>query len=245
MFPQQPGTPEASAPPPMAGRRAAAALLTSGLALAYPITTHMAIARRSPLLTLLAVVLLSAIVMIPWLASGRLLAWLTLPAVGLGCWLLSDARLALLPLYLPPVLMPAAVAWLFGRTLRAGYTPLIEQFVRVAEDQPDAAVLAYARNLTSVWTALLFSLALINLLLAAFASPDGLLLASGIVPPVTVPQEMWSLFANFIAYLILGVFFVIEYAWRRQRFPRQPYRNFIDFIRQTVVAGPRVMGRWR
>ena len=232
---------------PRAGRSAVSALLTSILALAYPITTHIAIARRSPTLTLIAIVLLSAIVMIPWLASGRLMSWILLPLVATGCWLLSDARLALLPLYLPPIVIPAAMAWLFGQTLIAGRTPLIEQFVRAMESgrEPEADVLSYARQLTSVWTALLFSLALINLLLATFAAPQGLLLSSGIVPLVTVPQEAWSLFANLIAYLIIAVFFVMEYAFRRRRFPQQPYRNFVDFIRRTIAVSPRLLGRER
>ena len=229
------------------GLRSGSAALTGMLALAYPITTHVAIARRSPLLTLLAIVLLSAIVMIPWLLSGRLLAWATLPLVAIGCWLLSDARLALLPLYLPPIMIPAAVGWLFGQTLLAGRMPLIEQFLRAmerSEQEPAPAVLSYARQLTSVWSALLFSLALINLLLAAFAAPQGLLLASGIVPPVTVPQEAWSWFANCIAYLVIAVFFVVEFAFRRRRFPQQPY-SFISFVRRTIEVSPRVMRRAR
>jgi len=233
---------------PQAAWRLVPTVLTSTLALAYPVTTHIAIARRSPTLTLIAIVLLSAIVMIPWLASGRLLSWVLLPLVAAGCWLLSDARLALLPLYVPPIVIPAAMAWLFGQTLIAGRTPLIEQFVRAMEfpgREPNADVLGYARQLTSVWTALLFSLALINLLLAAFAEPQGLLLSCGIVPLVTVPQEAWSLFANVIAYLIIAVFFVIEYAIRRRRFPQQPYRNFVDFIRRTIAVSPRLLGRGR
>jgi len=217
------------------------------LALAYPITTHVAIARRSPLLTLIAIVLLSAIVMIPWLLSGRLLAWAALPLVAAGCWLLSDARLALLPLYLPPILIPAAVGWMFGQTLLAGRMPLIEQFLRAmerTEQEPDPAVLSYARQLTSVWSALLFSLALINLLLAAFAAPHGLLLATGIAPPVTVPQEAWSWFANCIAYFVIAAFFVLEFAFRRRRFPQLPY-GFVAFIRRTIEVSPQVMGRSR
>lgn len=228
------------------GSPAALVLLTTVLGIAYPIATHVAIARRSATLTLLAIVILAALVMIPWLASGRLLAWLALPAVAAACWLISDAHLAMLPLYLPPIVIPSAVAWLFARTLREGQTPLIEQFVRALEQpgfEPEAAIRGYARQLTSVWAALLCSLALINLLLAAFASPMGLLIALGFTPPVTVPQEAWSLFANCIAYLIIVVFFIVEYAIRRQRFPQQPYRNFAEFIRRTIAVSPRLLGR--
>lgn len=229
------------------GVRAGAAILTTVLGFAYPITTHLAIARRSSTLTVAAIVILAALVMIPWLASGRLAAWLLLPVVAAGCWAISDAHLALLPLYLPPIVIPASVAWLFARTLLAGQTPLIEQFVRAMDrtEKPDAAVLRYARQLTSVWAALLSSLALINLLLAAFASPKGLLIAFGFEPAITLPQEAWSLFANFIAYLIIVVFFVVEYVVRRQRFPQQPYRSFLDFIRRTIAVSPSLLGRHR
>jgi uncharacterized membrane protein len=227
--------------------RAGAALLTTVLGVAYPLTTHMAVARRSAALTVAAIVILAALVMIPWLASGRLAAWLSLPVVAAGCWLISDAHLALLPLYLPPVIIPASVAWLFGRTLLSGQTPLIEQFVRAMErdENPPAEVLRYARQLTSVWAALLSSLALINLLLATFATPNGLLIALGVTPAVTLPQEAWSLFANLLAYLIILAFFIIEYAIRRQRFPEQPYRNFLDFIRRTIAVSPRLLNRHR
>ena len=42
-----------------------------------------------------------------------------------------------LPLYLPPVLVPAFLAWVFGQTLLPGRTPLIEQLVHVLH-APDA-----------------------------------------------------------------------------------------------------------
>ena len=66
---------------------------------------------------------------------------------------------------------------------------------------------------------------------------------AAITPPVTVPQEWWSLFANLIGYLIVAAFFVIEYAYRRRRFPRQPYRNMLDFLRRMLAAMPRLLGR--
>lgn len=246
--PADTGSAHPAASGPARGSHSAVALLTTVLGVAYPITTHVAIARRSSALTVLAVVILAALVMIPWLASGRLLAWLVLPVIAVGCWLISDAHLALLPLYLPPVIIPSAIAWLFGRTLLDGRMPLIEQFVRAMEQpgfEPDAAIQRYARQLTSVWAAMLVSLALINLLLAAFAAPRGLLIALGFTPAVTVPQETWSLFANFIAYMVIVVFFIIEYAFRRRRFPDQPYRNFADFIRRTIAASPRLLGQQR
>ena len=53
------------------------------------------------------------------------------------------------------------------------------------------------------------------------------------------------MFANVFNYAIVGVFFIIEYTYRRQRFPRQPYRNVIDFVRRFIAAGPQLFGRDR
>ena len=84
------------------------------------------------------------------------------------------------------------------------------------------------------------ALATFNLLLAAFVEPDGLLRASGIEPRLAVSHEVWSLFTNLLEYLLVAAFFVIEYAYRRQRFPRQPYRNMFDFLRRMLAAMPRI-----
>ena len=74
--------------------------------------------------------------------------------------------------------------------------------------------------------------------LGLLAEPDGLLMAAGIEPAVTVSQEAWSLFANVIGYLLVAAFFVIEYAYRRRRFPGQPYRNMVDFFLRVLAAMP-------
>ena len=47
-------------------------------------------------------------------------------------------------------------------------------------------------------------------------------------------MEVAHALANLIEYLIVAAFFAIEYAYRRQRFPRQPYRNMFDFVRRLL-----------
>jgi uncharacterized membrane protein len=151
-----------------------------------------------------------------------------------------------LPLYLPPIIVPAFLAYVFGNTLRPGRTPLISQLIRLLQppgEEPEAAVWSYARGLTATWTALFVALATFNLLLAALAEPDGLLRASGIDPGLAVSHEVWSLFTNLIEYLLVAAFFAIEYAYRRQKFPRQPYRNMFDFLRRMAAAMPRLIRR--
>src|ERR1044072_7306489 len=135
----------------------------------------------------------------------------------------SSSKLTL-ALYLPPVLVPALLAWIFGRTLRPGRTPLIEQVILILHAQnsaPEDAALVYARRLTLAWTLLFVGLAATNLLLALFAEP-----------------QQWSLFANLIAYLIVVAFFAVEHAYRRRRFPHQPYRNVLEFVQRLLASLP-------
>jgi uncharacterized membrane protein len=222
---------------------AAVRQVTTALSFAYPVLAHFAVARNSAALTIAALTLLAAVSLLPGLARGAAAAWLAVPLVGAAYWWLSSIEQPVLPLYLPPIVVPAFLACVFGNTLRPGHTPLISQLIRLLHapgDEPDSAVWPYARRLTGVWTALFVALATFNLLLAALVEPDGLLRASGIDPGLAVSHELWSLFTNLIEYLIVAAFFVIEYAYRRQRFPRQPYRNMFDFLRRMLAAMPRI-----
>lgn len=224
---------------------AAVRQLTTVLAFAYPVLAHFAIARSSAALTIAAIALLATLSFLPGMLRGRIGAWLALPVVGFGCWWLSQASMPILPLYAPPVVVPAFLAGVFGQTLMQGRTPLISQLILAMhpQEEPEHGVWPYARRLTLAWTMLFVALAAFNFALAALADPDGLLLAGGITPPVSVPQSWWSLFTNLIDYLIVASFFVIEYAYRRHRFPQQPYRNMFDFLRRMLTALPRLIGR--
>jgi uncharacterized membrane protein len=203
--------------------------LTVAFAAAYPLVAHLAAARNSVRLTVAAVALLAVSALLNSLLRGRVAAWVTILIAIAACWALARNSLRLLPLYVPPVLVPAFLAWVFGQTLLPGRTSLIERLVHLlhAPDAvPEPAALVYARRLTLVWTVLFIVLAVTNLLLAAFAEP-----------------EQWSLFANLIAYVIVVAFFVVEYAYRRRRFPRQPYRTMLEFLQRLLISLPGLLGR--
>ena len=85
---------------------------------------------------------------------------------------------------------------------------------------------------------LLGTLCAIDLVLALLAVPGGLLQAVGIEPFAPVPIRYWSLFANVLSYLAIAAFFAAEFAWRRHRFPQQPYRGFGDFMVRVARLGP-------
>jgi uncharacterized membrane protein len=203
--------------------------VTTAIAFCYPLVAHLAVARSSAKLTVAAIALLALSALLHSLVQGRLAAWLAiLPVIAVCSWVLSSS-MHVLPLYLPPVLVPAFLAWVFGQTLLPGRTPLIEQLVHIlhAPDAvPENAALVYARHLTIAWTVLFVGLAATNFLLAVFAEP-----------------EQWSLFANLIAYVIVVAFFAVEYAYRRRRFPRQPYRTLLEFVQRLLASLPGLLGR--
>lgn len=220
--------------------------------LAYPLVAHFGVMQNSVTLIAIALGLLIVLPMAPALGRGSVVAWLVLLPVVVGLWYLSRSTHATLPLYIAPVLVPGFMAGVFGSSLLAGQVPLIEQLIRIMEptsnenspegrQEPAPEVLAYAHLLTKAWTLFFVTLSLTNLVLGLLAEPDGMLLAAGITPPVTVPELWWSLVANLIGYLLVAAFFLIEYAYRSHRFPRQPYRNMLDFFLKVLAAMPRLV----
>jgi uncharacterized membrane protein len=206
---------------------AAVRRVTAALSFAYPVLAHFAIARHSAGLTIAALALLALVTLLPSLARGAAGAWIALVLVAGACWWLSTLEQTIVLLYLPPIVVPAFLAYVFGSTLLPGRTPLIAQLIRLLQppgEEPESAVWSYARRLTAAWTALFVALVAFNLALTALAEP-----------------HVWSLFTNLVEYLIVAAFFAIEYAYRRQRFPRQPYRNMFDFVRRLLAAMPRLM----
>ena len=213
------------------------------LAIGFPLIAHAAVVSRNGSLTIVSLAVLTLLVMLPPLVRWNGAAWAMVPVVVAALVLLWRAHVAWLPLYASPVLVSFAVAWVFGHTLARGEVPLVERLVRLLHESDDLRpdIRAYARSVTLAWTLLMSALGLLNLTLALIAEPDGVLLMMGIHPPFTVHVETWSLFANGLNYLIVGVFFVVEYLYRDYRFPEQRYRNVFDFLRRAAAVGPRVL----
>jgi uncharacterized membrane protein len=218
-------------------------LLMIALGVAYPLVAHAAVVSHNPAITTVSLAVLATLVMLPRLARGSVLMWCALPLVILALVLLWRVHAAWLPLYATPVFFTLFAAWVFGHTLAPGETPLIVRLARLlhAPSDPGPEIEAYARKVTLAWTVLLTGLSLLSLTLALVAEPNGIALMSGVQPPFTVSVETWSLFANFLNYAIAGGFFLIEYLYRRRRFPQQPYRNLFDFLRRAAAVSQRAI----
>lgn len=229
-----------NSPSPRPDRKTLPAIPMMLLGVSYPVLAHFAALTRQPALIAASIALLIVLVLLPALSRDRSFAWVALVIAGYGLYAIVAAGKGLSLLLLPPVLLNGIMAWLFGRTLRQGETPLIERAARAmrgpaAVISPEVA--AYARGVTQVWTGLFVALAVVDLALAALARPGGLLLTAGIEPPVTVPIGVWSLFANVLGYVFIVMLFAIEFVIRGRRFPNQPYHGFMDFTRRLAAQG--------
>ena len=222
-------------------REPAIALGRVALAAAYPFLAHAATARVDGTLAALALADIVLFLLLPGLAGGRRRAWLMLSATAALLAWLARTPFAQLPLLLVPVLFVALVGWGFARTLRVGRVPLITKIVSALEGIPpsrlDADIARYTRNLTRLWALVLFALAAVNLVLALFAVPRGLLASVGVVPPWPVDETLWSWCANGATYGLIGGLMVAEFAYRSRRFPGR-YHGPLDFVRRLVALGP-------
>jgi uncharacterized membrane protein/3-hydroxymyristoyl/3-hydroxydecanoyl-(acyl carrier protein) dehydratase len=222
-------------------------ILAVAFAVSYPALAHATSLLESAALALASVVVLAAAVLFQPLIDRRRWAWIAMPLVGVaivGLWRLDAAALVL---FLPPVLLNIFLAWLFGHTLRRGSVPLIERIVRLMQPPgipPGRAVVRYAGNLTRIWTLLFVSLGAVNGVLAACVVPGGLLDSAGLRPPLAVGRGTWSLFANVLNYLIVAVFFLLEFWYRMRRFPDRPYRNLREFLSRAAHAAPALAATW-
>lgn len=120
-------------------------------------------------------------------------------------------------IYLPPLVINLMVLIFFARSLLPGREALISRFVRVVMKTESPEEIAYARQVTWLWTLFLATMLLETLLLTVFA-----------------PLRTWSLFANLLNYVFGATLFAGEYIYRQWRFPGQASLfHVLRRIRQT------------
>jgi len=121
-----------------------------------------------------------------------------------------------------PIVLNLALGALFGRTLASGREPMIARFARIergGELPPDLA--RYTRSLTVAWTAFFVVMAATSLGLALWGTVFA-----------------WSLFTNVVNYLLVGLFFVAEYVYRRVRYRHHQHASPSEVLRRLHTYRP-------
>jgi uncharacterized membrane protein len=193
------------------------------LLIAYPILTHVAMSTGLVYLGWIAWLCLAALVLMAAPAKWRLAGFVLL-IVPLA---LVDAETLLKA---PPVVINLALAAWFGMSLRKGEEPMIGWFARLERgDELSPELATYTRRLTVLWTVFFVTMAATAALLAVFAA-----------------AETWSIFANGVDYVLIGILFVGEYAYRRVRYRHYRHASLVELVRTVVRSGrlaPRRTGR--
>lgn len=190
--------------------------------LAYPVLVHLSVLTGSPVLAAFALVALYAGFAYPALARRRAGAWLGLAAAAGGSLLLVRANAQIFVLALPPIVLPAALALWWGSTLRAGRTPFVTQLARSIRGELSPEHAAYTRGVTALWVAVFVALAALGAGAALWSS-----------------AQAWSWLTNLAAPALIGLVFVLEYAYRRWHLRHESHPGFLTFLRQVVRAGVR------
>lgn len=213
------------------------------LLLAYPVLAIVGAITHRQVFPLLALVVLLSAVMLPRLLSHRVMPWLAWLAMLAGVWLLARYGVAGLLLEAVPILINGLLACWFGRTLGSA-EPLIARFIVAIEGAERLrlpGVASYARQLTWFWTLLLAGQAVVLGVLLLCASQSGLLLRFGVTPPLRIPEHWAALWLHLGCYVLLGVAFALEYAYRRWRLRHLSHPGLHQALLQLALHWPRLL----
>lgn len=175
----------------------------------YPAVAHFS--RPATALAVLAA-LVAYLLASVWIQHP--LRWLVSPAAGAAVyWAAPPAEWLL---FVPPIVINLALAWVFGRTLVRDRVPLISRFALMELGTLNTEVASYTRRLTWLWTALFVAAAGISLALALSGDRDA-----------------WSLFTNLINYLLVAALFLGEFVYRRRRFRNYRHQSPLQLLRNV------------
>lgn len=151
-----------------------------------------------------------------WLAA--VLMVLTL-SFGITLWL--DSKMVV---FLPPILIPIALAYLFGKTLIGNNTAFITVLAqKIRNTDIGEREIKYTRNVTKIWFLFFIVCIIEDILLAYFAD-----------------VATWSFFTNFVNYILIAALFIIEYSVRRIVLSDLDHPSFVSFIKKLIRAQHRI-----
>ena len=151
-------------------------------------------------------------------ASGRRVAGVVTGIALAGlCVYFSDSMGFIA--YAPPLAAFAFMAFFFYRTLRPGSEPLITRVARMEHPDLPPDMARHARMLTWAWSFCFVLLFVVALVLAPL-----------------LQLAVWSRWVHGLGYVIPGVLFLGEYAYRHYRFRERHHGSLLVLIPNIVAA---------
>lgn len=171
----------------------------------YPLAVHGLVLVGAPwiaVIGLIATSLVSLTALTFVQGANRRYSWLALYALLATIGAVNVLTGSVYALFLPPVIIHLGLMLFFGASLRRGRMPFIERLMRLECTRDLSRPLqGYARRLTWTWTAYFGAVAAVAFLLAWRA-----------------PLEVWSLFANVLNFVLIGLLLAVQYLYRWARF---------------------------
>lgn len=201
-----------------------ASILGVILVLAYPVAVYVGLSRWNTRAVgvMLLVILIPSYVLraVGETRRADLRAILPVPVaviIVIVLGIILDDHRAMLAL---PVLINVALLVTFGGSLMRG-VPMVERFARLARPDLPESQLPYCRQVTAAW--------------CGFFVLNG---ATCAALAMWAPVGVWTLYTGAIAYVIIGLLFVLEYLVRKYRF-REYGLGLHDRIIAAVFPPPR------
>lgn len=194
------------------------------LFVSYPLLAHLGVLLAQPALQAAALCCLFAGVFYAPLGQRRGAYWLAFLTYAAVVILVTGLGGGVYALYLPPLALTGLACAGFARSLQTGQTPLITRIAETVHGTLNDTFRVHTRRVTAIWAAVLGVLWLITLILT-----------------LTEQRVWWSWLTNVINYLVLGGLFLLDYLYRRWRYPDHDREGFIGHIRQ-VIRGSRARG---
>ncbi|MGD9842977.1 MAG: hypothetical protein AB7U99_08750, partial [Steroidobacteraceae bacterium] len=116
------------------------------LFVAYPILAHLATLLHNEQLAGMALSVFIALPLWPSLRQGNPLAWSAMVASMTGLYLATRSGWAHYLMYVPPVLIPLSVLWLFAHSLRAGSMPVVTRVATKIRGELPPELTRYTRQ---------------------------------------------------------------------------------------------------
>ena len=191
----------------------------------YPLVVHLSVVYKIPFITACLLPVFYFILTRPFSGNQKQVMFksaifLLLSLIALLSYYYLDHSI----IYLPPILIILLILYPFIRSVLPGQTPLISRFYQLTEEGHAPDKMRYTARLTWFWIVFIILLLINTLALTFFA-----------------PLEIWSLFTNFINYLLLLAMLILEWLFRMFWF--KEWVSPIGFARQLLSIDQRELFR--